>query len=168
MTRIPCRASHCWQEWGEIIAQRHCAMVRSFLSYESGRRGLGGQTKHVGPNQDMAGIRTQGQPTAGQWHSFFWGISRQLTHWTVNWQRAYDMPGAVLGTSVSSASLSKTFQIHLKCQLLLRVVSVLTCLACSLPSLCRSRPFGNCNNSFPGFSLPLNCQLHQGSLSSSP
>lgn len=47
MTWIPCRASHCWQEQGEIIAQKHWPTIRIFLSHESGRRGLGGARQNI-------------------------------------------------------------------------------------------------------------------------
>lgn len=47
MTWIPCGASHCRQEQGEIMAQKHCPTVRVFLSHESGRRGLGGARQNI-------------------------------------------------------------------------------------------------------------------------
>lgn len=179
MTQIRCRASHCWQEQGKIIAQRHTPQsgVSCPMSQE--------EEIWVGPD------KTSGPKSEHGWDSnprlahsclvallrccSFWRASRQLIHWTVNWPKTYDVPGAVLSTGNTVVKyttnggilLLKTFQIHLKLQLL-RVVPDSHLAHLLSPNHLQSHNTSYAGSliivyhSFPGFSLPLNCRLHQG------
>lgn len=180
MTQIPYRASHHWQEQGKIIAQRRTS--------QSGVSCPMSQEEEIWVEPD----KTSGPKSEYGWdpnprlaHSClaallgccsFWGASRQLIHWTVNWSKAYDIPGAVLSsgntvvkytTNVGDMFHLKTFEIHLKRQLLLRVVPDLHLAHFLSPNHLQSHNNSYAGSliivylSFPGFSSPLNCQLHQ-------